>query len=247
MAQASGDQRILSRAFYALGDVHWHLGKLDDARTAYNQCYALARMLGDVFRETFALNRLGLLEFSQGKWAEAERLWKETLAQALAAGNRERAATALNNLGEVAKERQDYAMARDYYQQALALGYEFGAEQDIASFLINLADVFIRLGQLVEAGANLREGLKLALRRNAITWVVVGVMYAGNLAYAEGHVERALALYGLARRHPACDSEDQREMDVEQARWGLDPAIVEKGLAKGAELDFNQTVQELLN
>ena len=167
--------------------------------------------------------------------------------RAVAAGNRERAAIALNNIGEVAKERGDYTAAQAYCQKALALAREISSQPDVASFLVNLVDVDVRLGQLAEAHVALQDGLALAYHLGALPWVLAGIMYAANLAYAEGRAERALALYGLARHHPAWDSESQREMDAELARWGLEPAMVEAGLAKGAELDFDQTLQELLN
>jgi hypothetical protein len=35
-------------------------------------------------------------------------------------------------------------------------------------------------------------------------------------------------------------------MDAALARWSLDPAVVEAGLAKGAELDWDATIKELL-
>ena len=62
----------------------------------------------------------------------------------------------------------------------------------------------------------------------------------------EGQIERALALLGLARRHPAWRGNNQGAMDMTLAEWNLDPAIVEAGLAKGVELDWETTLQELL-
>jgi hypothetical protein len=31
-----------------------------------------------------------------------------------------------------------------------------------------------------------------------------------------------------------------------RAEWALDPSVVEAGLAKGAELDWDETIEELL-
>jgi hypothetical protein len=66
------------------------------------------------------------------------------------------------------------------------------------------------------------------------------------LAHAEGQTERALELWGLAQRHPAWSSEHQRGQDFTLARWALDPAVVEAGLAESAALDWDTTIQELL-
>jgi class 3 adenylate cyclase/tetratricopeptide (TPR) repeat protein len=254
LARASGDQLTLCRSLYALGDVSWRLGKLDDAKVALDESLKLARALKDLPRELFALNRLGTMVFALTRsgmmgledLAEAERLFTEVRMKAVAVGNRERAMVALHNLSEVCKDRQDYTVARDYSQQALALSREIGAQQDIAWYLSNLADVDIQLGQLPTAQAGLREGLALALRLRMPTRIVHVITCFANLSYAKGQVERALELWGLACCQPVWNSGVQHDLDVTLARWNLDPSVVEAGLAKGAELDWDTTIQELL-
>lgn len=245
LARACGNQVTLCHALYVLGTNYWHMGKLDEARARIGESLALARALGDVMRELYALNRLGAV-YLQIDVVEAEKYFQEVHTRAASVGNRERAMVALNNLGEVAKERQDYALQRDFQQQALALAREIGAQQSIALFLINLADSDTRLGQLAAAQAELREGLALALRLGTLPWQVTAVMHFANLAYAEGRIERALALRGLAHRQPAWTNQDQRVLDATATEWALDPEVVAMGLAKGAELDWDTTLQELL-
>lgn len=74
-------------------------------------------------------------------------------------------------------------------------------------------------------------------------WAVICFAY---LSYAEGRTERGLALLGLARNHPAWSSDIQRGVDAALAEWTLDPIVVEAGIAKGAELDWDKTIEELL-
>ena len=186
---------------------------------ALDESLALARTLGDLTRELFALNRLG---------------------------NRERAMTALNNLGMVAEERKDYSLARDNFQQALALGREIGVQDMVTLGLINLAGTDIKLGNLSAARTELHEGLAYTLRLGVLPQVVAAVAAFASLAYAQGQTERTLALYGLARRQPAWSSDNQRELDTMLAQWALDPAVVERGMAKGMELDWDKTIEELL-
>jgi tetratricopeptide (TPR) repeat protein len=229
-----------------MGDVAWRQGRLNEARAYLDESLALARALGDTTRTMFALNRLGAVALNRGDLDEAERLLTEVHALALAVGNRERAMHALNNLGEVAKQRSNLVMARAYHQQALDLAREIGARQQTAGFLLNLADDDIKLRDLRAARAELRQGLVLA-RALGVTWVLTAVpSYCAHLAAAEGDMARALALYGLARRHPAWSGENQRELERDLAAWGLDAAAAEAGLARGAELDFDTTVAELL-
>lgn len=246
LARASGDQLALCRVLYALGDVNWRLGKLNYAQATLNESLTLARALGDVTRELFALNRLAVVIGQQGDLDEKERLLTEVYTRAVSAGNRERAMMALNNLGAVANERMDYATQRGYQQQALALAREIGAQSSIALFLIALSFGDIKLGELAAARTKLREGLALALRLGAFSRVVQAVMNFAELAHAEGQTEQALALFGLARRHPAWSSDDRRDLDLTLAEWALDPAVVEAGLAQGAALDWEATLQELL-
>ena len=66
------------------------------------------------------------------------------------------------------------------------------------------------------------------------------------IAYAEAQTERALALMGLVRRQPAWNSDAQQLLYATLAEWGLDSSVVEAGMAKGAELDWEQTIAELL-
>jgi tetratricopeptide (TPR) repeat protein len=211
-----------------------------------NESLALACALGNVTSELFALNRLGVVAINQHDLAEAERLFTEVHTRAVAVGNRERAMIALNNLSAVAEERQDHAADREYGQQALALAREIGAQQAIVLSLNNIAILDIQLGRFAEARAGLREGLALALHLSVIPWVVLAVFSFGYLAHAEGQTERALALCGLARLQPAWEYDFQIGLDDALAQWALDPAVVEAGLAKGAELDWNATIQDLL-
>jgi adenylate cyclase len=245
LARASGDSLAVCRTLLALGSVYFSLGKLDDARAALDESLALARALGDVNRELFALNRLGLV-YLQIDSAEAERLFVQVHRQAVATGNRLMVMTALGNLGIVADERKDYAAMRDYYQQGLALAREIGAQLSSALSLINLAYGDIKLGELSAAREELREGLTLALRLGARPIAVAAVTNYAELAYAEGQTERALALFGLARRHPAWNSDNQRGVDATLTQWGLDPVTVEQGLVKGAELDWEKTIEDLV-
>jgi adenylate cyclase len=247
LARTGGGAVTLSGALHALAGVYWRIGQLDDAEYALKESLALARASGDAFRELSALYGLGMVADSKGDSDEGEKLVTEVYLRAVAVGNRERALHALNSLGVTSYyRRRDYGAARRFFQQALALAQEIGAQAQIALSLSNLADVDIALGQLDAARAGLREALALALRLDAINTIVATVMYFARLAHAEGQTERSLALWGLARNHPAWSHDKQRELDAALDEWALDAVVVDAGLAKGAELDWDETVKELL-
>jgi tetratricopeptide (TPR) repeat protein len=182
----------------------------------------------------------------QGDLDGKERLLHQVRERAVAAGDRERAMVAFNNLGVVAFERMDGRAARDYYRQALALARDIGSQMSIAFYLVNLANADIFFGPPADARPKLREGLALAQRLGAQPRAITAVKNFAELAFAEGQPDRALALMGLARSHPAWSSDHQRDLDRTLAYWGLDPARIEEGLARGARLDWETTVAALL-
>jgi class 3 adenylate cyclase/predicted ATPase len=244
LARASGDAATLAGTLSALGEVSYRMGKLADARQALEECLALARARSEVTRTLFALWGLALVYRADQQLDEAERLLKDVLALAQAVGNRERAMAALNSLGSVLDDRRDYAAARDAYLQALASAREIGAQLFIALCLINLGGDEIHLGQLADARAHLREGLTLAQRVGAGTVTLYAIVNFAELAYLEGDFERAIALFRLARRHPAWDIDlqsDYLDAGMVPRHWQLDRAL----LTEWTELDWEQTVLEL--
>lgn len=246
LARAGNDQATLARALEDLGAAHWQRGNLADARAALDESLELARALGDVTQELSTLNRLGAVALAMRDLTEADQVWHRVYERALAVGNRERAMVTLNNLASAANERKEYAIARDYFQQALTIAREIGSQRSMALYLINLGRTNIDLGNREEARAGLREGLALALRLGALPWAVGAVMYFAALAFVQGHVERALALYGLAQSHPAWSNDHQRGLDEDLAAWKLEPQVAQAGLARGKTLNWEATVQELL-
>jgi len=246
LARASGDALTLCRTLVPLGELYWMLGKLEDAKIALDESLALARALGNTGRELFALNGLGAVAIHQGDLNEAEGLFSEIHTRAVTVGNRELAMSALNNLGVTADMRQDFAAMGEYCQQVLAIAREIGAQQSIAMGLCNLAYANIKLGKLADALAGLREGLALAQRLGAVLLLVDAVINFAELAYAEGQNERAFALLGLTRNHPAWNNAFQRQVDTMLAEWALIPSVVDAGMKKGEELDWEATIQDLL-
>jgi class 3 adenylate cyclase/tetratricopeptide (TPR) repeat protein len=246
LARASSDPATLAEALLLSGGIYLWQGNLDQARACFEESLPLTRLLGAVTFELRALHRLGWVSASSGDLAEAELLYQEVYQRATALGDRYLAMAALGNLAEVMNTHRDLPRAQAYDQQYLVLAREIGAQDNIALGLINLADKDIQLGQLFAARAELREGLALACQLGVIPNILVGVLIHAYLAHAEGQTERALALLGMLQRHSAWDREFQRVMDEELARWNLDPQVVQVGLARGIQLDFDAIIKTLM-
>ena len=116
----------------------------------------------------------------------------------------------------------------------------------MALALINLSEANIKLGDLDSARRELREGVALAHRLGTLPWVLVAVTNLAQLQAAIGLTSRALALLGLVRQHPATSRDIQRLVDEALAHLHLDPVVVETGLARGATLNLDTVVAEIL-
>jgi adenylate cyclase len=246
LARLSRDPFILCRALSALGSRYIDLGKLDDAKVILEENLMLAHTLGVTSLELSALYPLGHIARMQGDLVDAERLYTETYTKATMAGNRLFVMWANTGLSIVADDRGENVLSQEYGRQSLAIAREIGAHDQIALNLINQADGDIKLGELATARKELLEGLAQAFRLGAFGLLPGAVMYFGKLAYAEGQIEQALELFGLARSHPAWHAEGQSEMEMTLAVWDLDPSVVEVGMAKGARLDWDKTIDKLL-
>jgi tetratricopeptide (TPR) repeat protein len=245
-SNGSRSRATLARVLYGLGNVHWRLGNLERARNFCAESRELAEALGDTNTLLLALNRLGVLSGLMGDPVGEEQIYQQVLALATSVGNRERAAVALNNLGALADENKELKKAQDFYLQAMALAREIGAQQSLALYLTNLAHSEIRLGDLEQAQSHLREGLALAYHLNVGPWSLTAVLFFARLQAARGYRDLALELFGLADHHPAFSMDHQRLMEQMLAEWNLADTDVVRGMARGAVLDWDETVINLM-
>jgi tetratricopeptide (TPR) repeat protein len=246
-AHPQNNTALLCRLLTLLGIVYNRLGQLTEAHAVLQEGLLLAEQLGDLNRKLHILHGLSWVAFQQDDLAEAERLVQQIYEQAAAVGNRERMMSALNSLGIVANQRGEFALRQERIRAALALAQEIGSKRGIAQSLVNLADGEVRLGHLADGRRLAQEALGLALRLEARPWVIQSLITFARLAYAEGETEQALALWGLAQSQPAFMHEHQLDLAQTLRLWGIDPAVAQAGLAAGAELDWQKSIQALLH
>jgi class 3 adenylate cyclase/tetratricopeptide (TPR) repeat protein len=248
MARAAGipARPTLARVLYGLGNVHWRLGNLDNARACCEESRDIAREIGDTNTLLMALNRLGVVMGSLGSPSAEENYYRQALSLAVSVGNRERAAVALNNLGALADEKGNLAKAQGFYLQAIDMAREIGAQQSLSLYLINLGHSEIRLGQLEDAANHLREGLALAEHLGASPWAVTAVLFYARLFHARGETERAYSLVQLARSQPAFSSDHTRLMEQMFDDWQIPFEAAEVKIAAAPRLDWRTAVMELM-
>lgn len=242
LARESMNQTIVTDILYGLSVTNWELGNSEIVPLYLNESLKLARELKDTPRILAALKVMGV---TSPHLDAKEQILKEVHTLALAVGERKWVIHAVTSLGAVAYSRGRWAEARDLYQQALILVRELG-NRYTGLFLLNLASANIPLGNLDEARAQLREGLKMAYESDYLRLVMTAVYFFADLTAVEGDTARGLALMGMCQRHPIFSSEAKQEIEAILARWHLDEAVVEAGLADGAKLDWETTVAEIV-
>jgi len=239
--------RTMAVVLSAATNLAWRTGDLVAAEMLAQETGELARVMGDLTRESQALNVLGIVAAARRNLEEAERFYQESLIVARRAGNPKRESAALGNLGETAYLRGDYAAAQTFARSAIAIGKELGDQSGLMISLGNLAQATLRLGDLCAARDGAGETLALARQLSNEAEMGWGVFLFSQLCLAEGDLARGLALCGLARAHPALGSTVLTEINEELARLDLPPAEIETALAAGAALDFETVVQEILD
>jgi tetratricopeptide (TPR) repeat protein len=192
------------------------------------------------------MNRLGIIRLHQGRLPDAEALLRAVLGRALEVGNRERAMHALNNLGACAELRGDIPASLSSIRRALDLARELAMRAYVALYITNVAELELRLGRPAVARPLLLEGLSLAKELGAAIQQVNAVYRFGMIYAAEGDIDHALELFGVAQHHPAFSLDDQRQIDWALGEYEIDPTVAADGLARGAALDFDTTVEALL-
>ena len=246
LAREEGNQSTMARVLVGLGGVEWRLGEIESARLHCDESYQLASQTGDTTTLLSALNRLGVIMGALGRPADEEKYYQQALSLAISVGNRERAATALNNLGALAGEQNEWQKSFNYYLRALAISQETGAKHGEALHLINLGLAAIQLGRHQDAFAYLRDGARLALEIGAQPVLVSVMLYLGILKLAQGDTEQAFELLGLAKTHPAWDSENEREMNIYLGEATLQAEAAQSAMQRGQALDWDATLSAIL-
>ena len=246
LAQACGDAAIRVRVLFAHAELAWHHEQVAVMEERFQACRGEAHRAGDRYHELAALNGLGLAALAHTHYDEAEQCFQAVYQGARAIGNRKLMGWARGNLGCVAYERGDLVAARDGCLQARTLAQEVGNQESRIVQDLNLVEIDINMGHRESARQELRSALARAQRLGVVPMVLAAVAFFAMLAYAAGDLSRALSLYGVVIHHEATSSELRRDLERARARWGIDEATFAAGVSRGAALDFDTVVRELL-
>jgi tetratricopeptide (TPR) repeat protein len=151
-------------------------GKLDEAMKVAQEGRRLAQSHGDLAKEGYILNAMGLIAIEQKDPAIAHGHLERALAIAREIGDRKLESMSLANLGNSAGYvRQDYASAREYYEKDYALSHKWGERSSEAVTLGNLGWVAGMQGDL-QAARSYQERALIISREIADRYIETSIL-----------------------------------------------------------------------
>lgn len=154
-------QILASRCLEGLGNLDLSEGRLDPARTCYQQALELARAVGDWCGESRARERLGRVQLAEGDLQGALATARAVLTTSNAVGDRRGQALALRQIAAISAARGDYAAAERDAHYALAISAGARARAQEAEIWDELAVYAEAQGLHEEAAAARNEARRL--------------------------------------------------------------------------------------
>ncbi|KPL22102.1 MAG: hypothetical protein AMJ93_07990 [Anaerolineae bacterium SM23_84] len=248
LGRECGDMRGQAQAAVLLSMILIRRGEGDQAERWAEEGLSLYDRIGDRQGVGTALNCLGMMSLVRWDLDRAAQYCHENLALCEEIGDRVGTSRALNDLGEVARKQGDYGQARACYERTLAISSETGNAEMHAIAVINLGMVYLAQVEDGEAWRCLCQGLResIAMQAKPLALYVLAVM--AQLCVRAGEPQRAGELLGVVLHHPSTDSEalEEAQPALEALREAMPPEELEAVLARGAELDLEQVVGEIL-
>jgi tetratricopeptide (TPR) repeat protein len=206
LAQTAQDEDTRDRCRGNLAHSLEMLGRIDEARSAYQSALAGYRKRGESAPLAFGLTNLAAHLIRQFRLDEAQALAEEAIQWATKAGDERFRGTALSLLGQIAKLKGDYPTALKLLTEVEELFTRLGNDEAVAAAMGNRGEVLAVLGRFDEAEriqqTVLRVNERLDRRDNqAANFLSFGTLaeLQGDLASAESWFNKALETYGAIK------------------------------------------------
>ena len=199
-ARRLGDDRLLARALFYIGEAQVSDKQLDEAETSLNEALNLARRLKDQYREASALQVLGRI-YAQRK--EFDRARELTSASRRLFANRE---VDRNRLLSVASDAYvefsaaNYARAIELCRTAHSMAQTLRDRTLEALAQCSAALCLVATGQVDEARSRIRAALSLSREERVGAGLGMAIQSCVDLATRDGQFERAARLFGYAEK-----------------------------------------------
>ncbi|MGH9023856.1 MAG: ATP-binding protein, partial [Acidimicrobiia bacterium] len=183
-------QPLRIKALWGAGAMASLLGDFERARTAGDECLALARASEDAGGEARALNLLGFTSAFRDL-PRARPLLEKSVEMAERAGDRWCMGNSLGLLGFAEVFRGDFNAAGPYFERCRAVAAESGDRQGLRMALLGTGYVALERGAYGQAEVSLVDGLEVARLLGDPFWTAVGLAYLGELARVRGEYKDA--------------------------------------------------------
>jgi DNA-binding CsgD family transcriptional regulator len=139
--------RVYAQALHAMGNLHFEMGDLVEARRLYEITRLLYLEDADPRSTAAAAISLAAVAQEQGRYDDAHTLATEALERFGGAGDPRQVALALASLGSVAVARGDLVEARDCLRACVRIYQQLGDASSVAMVLERLIALVIAQGQ----------------------------------------------------------------------------------------------------
>jgi prepilin-type N-terminal cleavage/methylation domain-containing protein/prepilin-type processing-associated H-X9-DG protein len=171
-----------TRILHGAGMLAFHNGQMEEARALYDEALPLRRAEGDLHALAPLLFDRGLLEREQGRFRDARRYLEEALT-----------------LYRAAEGPPPYWPLDGWSEEARVLLQEGGAPEGIAATLAILGTIGLLEGDLVTAGTQIQESLRIYRALGDVMGVANTLHLKGLIARASGDYVSAQPLLSESR------------------------------------------------
>ncbi len=189
---------VRAKALRAVGVLTIEQGDYGPAEAFLDEALALHRETGDAYGTAFTLNALGSVAVYREEYGRAEASFHEALGLLRQVVDRDGIAAVLGQLGYVALLRGEYGRAAVAFEESLELYREVGSELGAGKMLNLLGRALLERGERVHAESLFKEGLPLNRAAGNKGYVAECLEGLAAIAVADGAVERAARLFGVA-------------------------------------------------
>jgi tetratricopeptide (TPR) repeat protein len=247
--EQTGDRRHVAEALLTLGRVALRQGDPDQAERYLRDAIAIPE--ADRVIVASGLHNLAVLAFKRRKFEEAHTYLQRVKEIGEEIGSPLATAPALYVLGIIAAREGRLSEARFYFEQCTAICTDTGDLPSIARGQARLGYVLARQGEWQAAWDQLARAFRFCQTGDHLAQTKDTMSSLGQASVHAGHSQRGAELLGLASRlPPGWVDLDVYELWVEPEmdllRETLGAAELEAALARGAALDVDEVVAEVL-
>lgn len=213
-AEAVGDLAWQRWAAHQLAETQRQLGRLEEARTGFEQALALACRLGDLTAELDEVHSLAVLDRQVGRLAEARAGFARGLALARRLGNPKDECDEAHELAVLDDEMGQWEQARAGFERALSLALQLGDPAAEAIELCNLGLLLCEAHHVERGRAMIERSLAINERLSDAYWAGKCHQFLARLEKQQDNRSAAIAHYREALRRfeqiHSPDAEDVR-------------------------------------